>query len=328
MVTPNRITVAARIFGVFLMVGLASAQSLDELTRFSFTEYHMGIDARIVVYASSPAKAEEACIAAFARIAELDGIMSDYRRDSELNRLSAQSGGAPVTVSADLFKVLAKALEISKHSEGAFDVTVGPLIKIWRAARKSGVLPSASSIRAARKLVGYKKMKLNARNQTVQLLVKGMQLDLGGIAKGYADDEAQRVLKEHGITRALVEMGGDLVVSGAPPGTKGWTIRVPNAGKDKGPIDLTFSNTAISTSGDTEQFTVIGGKQYSHVVDPRTGKALTNRTQATIIAPTGLTADPLSTALTVCSAAGRKRMMKYYPALKFYVRSLKPDKSN
>ncbi|MEQ1934456.1 MAG: FAD:protein FMN transferase [Fimbriimonadaceae bacterium] len=291
--------------------------------RFSFTEYHMGIDARIVAYAPNQAKAEEACIAAFARIAELDGIMSDYRRDSELNKLSAKSGGAPVKVSADLFKVLARAQEVSKHSEGAFDVTVGPLIKIWRAARKSGFLPRPSEISAARKLVGYQKMKLNARNQTVQLLVKGMQLDLGGIAKGYADDEAQDVLKAHGITRALVEMGGDLVVSGAPPGTKGWTIRVPNAGNDKGPVDLMYSHMAISTSGDTEQFTVIGGKQYSHVVDPRTGKALTNRVQATIIAPDGLTTDPLSTALTVCSAAGRKRMMKHYPGLKVYVKSLR-----
>ncbi|MEQ1821975.1 MAG: FAD:protein FMN transferase [Fimbriimonadaceae bacterium] len=297
---------------------------LDELTRFSFTEYHMGIDARIVVYATNREKAEEACIAAFARIAELDEIMSDYRRDSELNNLCAQAGGPPAEVSSDLFKVLTKAQDVSARSKGAFDVTAGPLIRLWRSARKTRTLPSPEAIKSARKLIGYQKMKLSPRDRMVQLKLKGMQLDLGGIAKGYACDEAQKVLKKHGISHALVEMGGDLVVSAPPPGAKGWTVRVPNAGTDKGPADLLFSNCAVSTSGDTEQYAVIGGVQYSHVVDPRTGKALTNRIQATIVAPNGLTSDPLSTTLTVLGPISRARFLKSYPGLKCYIKSLKP----
>ncbi|MCO5297268.1 MAG: FAD:protein FMN transferase [Fimbriimonadaceae bacterium] len=282
----------------------------------------MGVDARLVVYASDQAAAEAACTAAFARIAALDAIMSDYRRDSELNRLCEKAGGPPVKVSSELFDVLARAQELAKRSGGAFDVTAGPVIALWRAARKTGALPSEEDLKQARKLVGWKKMTLDPKARTVRLAVTGMRLDLGGIAKGYADDEAQRVLRERGITRALVEMGGDIVVSEPPPGAEGWTIRVPNAGDDHGPKDLVFARCAVSTSGDTEQFTIIGGVQYSHVVDPRTGQALTNRVQATIVAPNGLTSDPLATVLTVVREKERAKLLRAYPGTKMYLRVL------
>lgn len=301
---------------------LGAAPQAKPLTRFTYTEYHMGIDARLVVYAPDEALAQRACTAAFARIAELDAIMSDYRRDSELNRLCDLAGGPPVKVSSELFDVLKRAQELAKRSDGAFDVTVGPLIALWRGARKTATLPDPRQLEAARQLVGWKKLTLSERAKTVQLAAKGMRLDLGGIAKGYANDEAQRVLKKHGITRALVEMGGDIVVSDPPPGAKGWTIRVPNAGDDHGPKDLVFSRCAVSTSGDTEQFTVIGGVQYSHVVDPRTGQALTNRVQATVVARNGLTSDPLATALTVLNAEERAKLLKLYPGTKSYLRVL------
>jgi thiamine biosynthesis lipoprotein len=297
----------------------------ESLARFSYTEYHMGVDARLVVYAPDRATAEAACTAAFARIAALDSIMSDYRRDSELNRLSAQAGGPPIRVSAELFKVLRRAQEVSRRSDGAFDVTVGPLIAVWRQARKSGILPEPADIERARRLIGWRKVRLDNRARTVRLTVAGMKLDLGGIAKGYADDEAQCVLKQHGITRALVEMGGDIVVSGPPSDKVGWTIRVPNAGDDQGPADMHFANRAISTSGDTEQFAVIGGRRYSHVVDPRTGQALTNRVQVTVIAANGLTSDPLSTALTVLRRENRDRLLRSYPGTRAFVKALLAD---
>jgi thiamine biosynthesis lipoprotein len=292
------------------------------LTRFSYTEYHMGVDARLVVYAPDRPAAEAACSAAFARIAALDSIMSDYRVNSELTRLSARSGGPPVRISPDLFRVLQRAQTVSRYSHGAFDVTVGPLVALWRQARKSGVLPDPAALAEARQRVGWRKLRLDARARTAQLMVPGMKLDLGGIAKGYADDEAQRVLRQHGITRALVEMGGDIVVSGPPPGTDGWTIRVPNAGDNRGPADLHFAHRAISTSGDTEQFVVIGDRRYSHVVDPRTGQALTNRVQVTLIAPDGLASDPLSTALTLLDPKARRTLLHHYPGATAYVRVL------
>jgi len=275
-----------------------------------------------VVYAPDRAAAERACATAFERIAALDSIMSDYRRDSELMRLCARAGGPPVRVSPDLFTVLRRAEEVSRQSDGAFDVTVGPMVALWRQARKSGVLPQPAAIARARRLVGWKKLQLNERARTVRLALPGMRLDLGGIGKGYAGDAAQRVLKEHGVTRALVEMGGDIVVSEPPPGTDGWTIRVPNAGNDRGPADLRLANCAISTSGDTEQFVIIGGRRYSHIIDPRTGIALTNRVQVTLIAPSGLTSDPLTKALSIPGPEARNKLLQAYPGVKAYVRML------
>lgn len=318
-----------KIKGVLLISGCLFASSLSlsvdapqvgALERFTYTEYHMGVDARLVVYAPDLLTAERACTAAFARIAELDSIMSDYRKDSELMRLCDKSGGPPVSVSSDLFVVLRRAQEVSRRTNGAFDVTVGPLVALWRNARKTAVLPNRQALAQARKLVGWRKVRLDERAQAVRLTAKGMKLDLGGIAKGYADDEAQKVLKKHGITRALVEMGGDIVVSGPPPGAPGWTIRVPNAGDDHGPKDLVFANRAISTSGDTEQFVVIGGVRYSHVIDPRTGWALTNRVQATVTARDGLTSDPLSKVLALLSRRASERVLKSYPGTNSYMR--------
>ena len=310
--------------GLLAMCVSSSDASLrsEELKRFTFTEYHMGVDARLVIYASTQYLAEIAGKDAFDRIAELDTCMSDYRKESELNNLCAKAGGPPVKVSADLFKVLKRANEISRRTDGAFDVTVGPLVQLWRAARKSGQLPDPASIRTARVLVGWRKMKLNDRDRTVQLTTPGMKLDLGGIAKGFADDEAQKVLQRHGIKSALVEMGGDIVVSDPPPGSKGWILRVPNAGDNNTPKDLPFSNCAISTSGDTEQFVVIGGVQYSHVVDPRTGQALTNRVQATVIAKDGFTTDPLSKVPALLDDRDYSRILKLYGVKKTYIKRL------
>ena len=307
------------VMGCFFLPSQSAPISAD-LKKFTYTEYHMGVDARIVLFAPNQATAEAAATAAFARIGELDSIMSDYKPDSELMRLCDKAGGAPVKVSEDLFRVLERSQRVARESDGAFDITVGPLIKLWRKARKTGILPEQTEILQASSLVGYRSLRLDAKKRTAQLLRPGMRLDLGGIAKGDADDQAQRVLQKFGITSALVEMGGDIVVSEPPPGTEGWTIRIPNAGPENAPADLLFKNAAISSSGDTVQFVVIGGKQYSHVVDPRTGQALTNHVQVTLIAPDGLTSDPLSTALTVLTESGREKLLRAYPETRCYLR--------
>lgn len=282
----------------------------------------MGVDTRLVVYAPNQTTAENACSAAFARIAELDTIMSDYRVNSELSKLSDRAGGPAVPVSPDLFKVLQVSQRFAQQSGGGFDVTIGPLVQLWRKARKSGSLPAKSDIDAARQLVGWRMLHLDPIGHRVRLEKAGMRLDLGAIGKGYADDEAQKVLKKFGIARALVEMGGDIVVSGPPPGAAGWKISVPNAGSDEKPRDMELANCAISSSGDTEQNVVIGGKHYSHVVDPHTGYALTTRIEVTVICPDGLTSDPLSTSLTLVSAEDRTRLMRRYRSSKMFVRKL------
>ena len=306
------------------MCFVAGAQT-PTLTRFTFTEYLMGVDAQLIVYAKDRTAAEKACSAAFERIAHLDSIMSDYQKNSELMLLCDKAGGPPVKVSPDLFRILTVALEKSRDSGGMFDVTVGPLVKLWRAARKSHILPKPEEIAAARDLVGWQHVHLDAAAQTVQLDLADMRLDLGAIGKGYADDAAQKVLKQNGIASALVEMGGDMVVSGPPPGKAGWTIEVPNWVKH-GPRILTLSNCAISSSGDTEQSVVIGGVKYSHVVNPHTGMALTQGVQATIIGRSGLECDGLATSLPLLDDAGRARLLKHYPWAKTYIRVLQYGK--
>jgi thiamine biosynthesis lipoprotein len=294
----------------------------ETLERFEYTEYHMGVDVRMVVYTASKQQAETAVAAAFEEFAALDTIMSDYRPNSEQLRHRAKAGGPPVPVSKDLFTVLERGQIVARRSGGAFDVTCGPEIALWRAARKTHSLPDPREIARARALVGWRKLRLDPRRRTAQLLVRGMKLDLGGIAKGYADDRAQAVLKKHGITRALVEAGGDIVVTNPPPDTKGWRIQVANSGGAAKPATLLFSNCAVSTSGDTEQFVTIGGRRFSHIVDPRTGWALTDRIQVTIVAPNGLLSDSLSTAVSVLGEKSGRALARKDPGTRCYVRFL------
>jgi thiamine biosynthesis lipoprotein len=281
---------------VFLLITAALPVAEPVLTRFTFTEPHMGTQFKIIVYAADESSAKQAVKAAFARIAELDAIMSDYRPASELMQLCKKAGGAPVHVSDDLFTVLARAQEVSKRSDGAFDATVGPVVRLWRRARRTHKLPDAEDLAKARSLVGYEKMRLDPRAQTVQLLKAGMQLDLGGIGKGYAADAALAVLKEHGITRALVAASGDIAVSGPPPDAEGWRIGIaPLTDPDSKPSRyLLLHDAGVSTSGDAEQYVEIDGKRYSHIVDPKTGIGLVGRMSVTVVAPNDTTADSLT----------------------------------
>jgi thiamine biosynthesis lipoprotein len=291
---------------ILLLAWAASGGAADPvLSRFSYTEPHMGTRFKIVLYAPEERTANAAAKAAFARIAELDGIMSDYRPTSELMRLcqkfATSTESAPVPVSSDLFFILARAREVSQHSEGTFDVTVGPLVRLWRRARRTQQLPDPVELERARQLVGYQNVLLDEKTRTVRLLKAGMQLDLGGIAKGYAADAALAVLKRHGIDRALVAAGGDIAVSGPPPDAAGWTVGIaPLEDPDRPPSRyLLLRDAAVSTSGDAEQYVEIGGKRYSHLIDPRTGLGLVGRQSVTVIARHGVTADPLTKAVSI-----------------------------
>ncbi len=264
-----------------------------DLKRFTFSEPHMGTLFKIIVYASDEETASKAAKVAFARVAELDGIMSDYKPTSELMRLCAKAGGDPVNVGEELFLVLSKAQEVSRKSEGVFDVTVGPVVKLWRQGRKAKKLPDVEKLAEARALVGYQNVRVDEKERTVQLLKAGMQLDLGGIAKGYAADEILTVLKKHGLTRALAAAGGDVAVSGPPPDVEGWKVAIAPLGDvdAKSPRTLLLRDAAVSTSGDAEQYVEIDGQRYSHIVDPGTGIGLVGRMSATVVARNGITAD-------------------------------------
>jgi len=285
-----------------VVVGVSgSAAGQPALERFQFTRTEMAVPVKIVLYAPDGAAASRAADAAFARIRQLNGILSDYDPESELRRLgSAAAEGKAVPVSEDLWRVLSAAQTLSQRSEGAFDVTVGPVVRLWRRARRNYQMPSPERLEAARELVGYQLLRLDPSTHAVELLKPGMSLDVGGIAKGYASDEALTVLRELGIARALVATAGDISLGDPPPGKTGWRIGIAQLQPDQPPSRIVLlSRMAISTSGDAWQYVEIGGRRYSHIVDPRTGLGLTDRSGVTVVAPNGMLADGLATTLSV-----------------------------
>jgi thiamine biosynthesis lipoprotein len=261
----------------------------------------MGTRFEILLYAADDASAQQAAKAAFGRIATLDGIMSDYKPTSELMRLCQKAGGEPVHVSPELFFVLSRAQEMSRCSDGAFDITVGPVVRLWRRARRTQQLPDPEQLTRARQLVGHAMVHLDAKAHIVRLDKPGMLLDLGGIAKGYAADEALVTLRERGIRRALVAAGGDIAASGPPPDAAGWKVGIaPLENPERKPARyLLLHDAGVSTSGDAEQHVVINGQRYSHLIDPRTGMALVGRRSATVVAPHGITADSMTKVLSI-----------------------------
>lgn len=265
----------------------------------------MGTTARVVLYADTRERAGHAAAAAFDRIAALDQTLSDYRPDSELSRLTREAIGRPVPVSSDLYRVLAAAQELARRTDGAFDITVGPLSQLWRRARRQVELPSAADLASARALSRYTLLTLDAKSQTASVAHAGMRLDAGGIAKGFAADEALRVLRARGVTRALVAVGGDLAVGNPPPGREGWHVTLagvqPGAQAPGSPIAV--RGVGISTSGDAEQWVEIAGQRYSHIVNPRTGLGLTGRQSVTVVAGDAMTSDMLATAVSVLERA-------------------------
>jgi thiamine biosynthesis lipoprotein len=289
------------IAAVALLVGNQRAPAADTHARYEFTEPQMGVPFKIVVYAANDEIANRAARAAFARIEELNAILSDYEDDSELVRLSRGSPhDAPVKVSDDLFRVLALSEDLARRSQGAFDVSVGPLVQLWRRARRQRALPSAELLQRARAAVDYQAIKLDAKLKTVQLTKPRMRLDLGGIGIGYAVDEALVALKAGGIRSAMVDASGDIGTLDAPPGSLGWRIGIAPAGPKQAPTRyVLLNNAALAVSSDAYQHLEIDGVRYSHIVDPRTGLGLTDHSSVTVIANDCATADSYATAISV-----------------------------
>jgi thiamine biosynthesis lipoprotein len=286
-----------------------------ELVRFESTQTHMGVPFKIILYAPAERAAKGASDAAFAQIAAIDRILSDYNPESELSRLNRTAGsGQSVATSEHLYNVLARSQALARATDGAFDVTVGPYVRLWRRARRSKEMPPAERLAEARAAVGYQFLKLDDKYRTAQLLKPHMRLDLGGIGMGYAVDEALAVLRRRGFTRALVDASGDIGVGDPPPGKCGWTIGVvPLDAAGTPSMDILLANAAVTTSGDAFQHVVIGGRRYSHIVDPRTGLGLTDQSGVTVIAPDCTTADSLATAVSVLGPTAGLKLVEQTP---------------
>jgi thiamine biosynthesis lipoprotein len=292
------------LLAAFLALGCAAPKvNPPDLARFEFEEPQMGVPFRIVLYAAGPREAERAADAAFQRVSELNAIMSDYETDSEVSKLSRSSeeDSLAAPLSEDLWTVINAGQRLAELSEGAFDMTVGPAVALWRKARREKELPDPARLENARSKVGYRHLVLDPKTKTARLRRFGMRLDLGAIAKGYAADEALEVLREHGIARALVAASGDLALGDAPPGAEGWRVEIVGYDRTNAPLSkiLYLSNRGVATSGDLFQRLEIGSVRYSHILNPFTGVGMTNHALATVIASDCMTADMLATTCTI-----------------------------
>lgn len=274
----------------------------------------MGSSFLLVLYADEQEEAKQAATAAFKRIAELNAVLSDYDPESEVNHLSASSGsGKWISISPDLMEMLVQSQRYSQQSKGAFDVTVGPLVRLWRKSVREAKLPNKKRLRKVKKAVGYELVALNTSAGKAKLLHPNMRLDFGGIAKGYAVDEAYRVIMEYQVHTAMVDGGGDLYLGPPPPGHDGWNVKIEGTEEEK----VLLTNCGIASSGDTYRFVTIEGKRYSHIINPKSGLGLTQRRQVTVIAPSCTQADALASTFSVAGLQKSQRIGEVYPGVAF-----------
>jgi thiamine biosynthesis lipoprotein len=299
---------------IALAVALALAQvlappvsSASEWRLLTFTEPHMGTEFTLRVWTKQGQEADLALSArrALDRVAGLDAALSDYRPESELNDLARAPVGEPFAAGEDLFRLFEIAGRLAEETGGAFDVTAGPLVRLWRMGRKNGALPTPAQIESAKARTGFHHLVLDPGRRTITKRAEGMLFDLGGIAKGYAADAALAILRADGFPRALVAASGDIVVGEAPPGEEGWRIGIETlevGGEAKDLATVLLVDQAISTSGDARRFHEIEGVRYSHIVSTRTGLGLTERIAASVVAPDATTSDSHATAVVLLGA--------------------------
>ncbi len=267
----------------------------------------MGGECRIVLYAPDRETARDAAIAAFDRVESVEQALSDWRADSEVRQVEralTERPGEPVEISATLGEAIDRSIVVAEASDGAFDPTVAPLVELWRATQRSGVLPADSVVEAARTKVGWSRIQRSPgsadASRPTLAAPAGTRFDFGGIGKGYGADEALEVLRARGMSAALVELGGDFAVGAAPPGKAGWTLAIATGLGDER-IVLTLESCGVATSGDLERFVEVGGVRYSHLLDPATGLGLTTPIAVTVVAPDAALADGLASAISVAA---------------------------
>jgi thiamine biosynthesis lipoprotein len=295
-----------------------SLQIVAQQKRFSFTESKMGSPFSIIFYCNDSAEASRIAKQSFALTDSFVAIFSDYIDSSELSKLgaSAAANALPVKVSPALWDILLQSKNAYEKSRGAFDVTIGPLTRLWRKARKAKQFPDKDSVIKTKQLVGCNKIIFDTVQQQVTLTQSGMRLDLGGIAQGYIAQKVLDYLATQNIGQALINVSGDIAVSGAPPGSNGWTvgINIPEEADELLPRTLLLQHKAVTTSGDIYQFIEHDGKRYSHIIDPRTGYGLTSQRNVTVIANDCTSADWLATACSILTIKKAKKLVAQFGA--------------
>jgi len=290
-----------------------------EEKRFTYERPLMATKFAITCYGEDEGAAKAAANEAFAKGLEINAIASDYLADSELMKLSGKTGEAS-KVSPLMAELLEASFSKARETGGSFDPTLGPLTRLWRESRRTQALPEPEVLASARAACGWEKAEWNSEAGTVRFKVAGMQLDLGGIAKGFAADKMFEVMAKRGFKRSFIAAGGDLRLGDPPPGKAAWRVGLQTFDEDEPEEVVELVNCAVSTSGDLHQFVEIGGKRYSHIVDPVTGLGLTERVAVSVIAPTATTSDALATAACEVGAGKAEKLCLKAGAMRVVVR--------
>jgi len=300
-----------------LFASAAHCQS-PSLRLFSETRPAMGTKFTIHLFAADERKAAEYFELAFDEIDRIEEVLSNYRPSSELSRINSRAAQEAVTTDPEVFALLRLALDFSRRSNGAFDITVGPLVRAWGFFRGEGRYPSAEELAKARAVVGWKNVQLDPASRTVHYRFPGVELDLGAVGKGYALDRVIELLREAGVQSALVDAGSSTMLAlGAPPGEEGWRVQIPQpANRTQSVSSVLLRDASLSTSGSYEKFFRLNGRTYCHIFDPRIGEPVQNMLQTTVIASDATTSDILSTALFVLGPAAGKELLRSGPDAK------------
>ncbi len=298
----------------FVIVFIGQIPTFSQISKFTFQRPKMGSPFVITVFADDSLILLPIIEKAYLRVDSLNQIFSDYLESSEINTV-CQKIQIWQPISEDLHHVLKISEIANKMSGGAFDITVGHIVKVWRKARKTKQMPDDATLQAALKKTGFRNIQIDANSPRMRFNTEGVLLDFGGIVKGFAAQEVVDILTKNGFPYCLVDAGGDLVAGKKPPMSSGWNIGVslPNSDKKMMPYLLSIENQAVATSGDMYQFFEHEGKRYSHIVNPKTGLGLTHQRNVTVIAPDGATADWLATACSILRIRKAKRLIRKYP---------------
>jgi FAD:protein FMN transferase len=291
------------------------AASRARLFRHEGTRLSMACAYTIVAYGPDAQALPAAIEAALDEVDRIDRLMSHYRPESPLSRLNREAADGPLTVDPELFDFVAECMKYSRESGGAFDITVGPLMKAWGFFRGEGRLPGAAELEDLLGKIGYRHVILSAPGRTIRFDRPGVELDLGGIAKGYAVDRAVSTLRSRGITAALVSAGGSTIYGlGAPPGGRGWEVAIQDPlHANRAARKVLLRDRALSVSGSYEKSFEVAGVRYGHIMDPRTGRPATDVLSVAVLAESGTAGDALDDAFFVLGVAGSREYLKRLP---------------
>lgn len=305
------------------IAGVAEAdQGAAETHEF---RYMMGTSIEVQAFGGDAAIRKSAIDEAFAAFAEVDRLMSNYRDDSELSLVNRRAAAGTVDVSEPMFSVLAAARRVSTASNGAFDVTVGPLVRLWGFHDKKPHLPTAAELAAVRPLVDYRNLLLDPPKRSVRFARPGVEIDLGGIAKGFAVEIAADVLRRHGLG-GFIDAGGNQYLLGTPPGKRTWTVGIKNPDvPDRVMGVVETGEISVSTSADSSNFLVANGLKYGHILDPRTLEPSSAALSVTILSRDGTLADAMSKAAFILGPKEGLALVDSFPGMSAVIAYRKSD---